>query len=194
MGAQQGTVTRLRVEAEGADAVVVRFVLAGDEGERTPVEMRGERVLGVLDEGDHVIVAEEEAGDRHDATLRPSTITNVTTGGTVELERPTRMTRAGRAIGLREIKNTAISAGVGGVIAVVIAQALSTSEATQGGVAPGPEDEASVAAVVLALSGIFLFLAALWLLVRRRLPERSPKWSPLVGFAIVLVAVGIALA
>jgi hypothetical protein len=188
----EGTVTRLRVEVESAGAVVVRFVLASDDGDRRPVEMRGERVLGVIDEGDRIAIAEAR-DDRPDTTLRPSTVTNLTTGGTVELEQPSRMRRAGRAIGVREIRSAAISAGVGGLIAVVVAQLFDDSGPPQG-IDVAPEDEPSLAAVILVLVGVFALLAGLWLLVRRRLPGRLPKWSPLVGLAVGLFAVGIALA
>jgi hypothetical protein len=109
----------------------------------------------------------------------------------VELERPTRMARASRAIGLREIRSTAIAAGVGGLIAVFVAQLFSDSGPPQG-IDAAPEDEPSLTAI-LVLVAIFVLVAALWLLVRRRLPGRPPKWSPLVGLAIGLLAVGIAL-
>ena len=190
----EGTVTRLRIEVEGAGAVVVRFVLDGDDGERTPVEMRGERVLGVLDEGDRVAIDAQATRDRHDTTLRPLTLTNVTTGGTVELERPSWITRAGRAVGVREIRSAAISAGVGGLIAVYVAQLFTESGAPQGIDRVPTEDEVSVTAVALTLLLVFAVVATLWLLVRRRLPWRLPKWSPLVGLAIGLLAVGLALA
>jgi len=185
-------VTRLRVEVEGADAVVVRFLLQGDDGAKRPVEMRGERLLGLLDEGDRVVIAAEAEGTREDATLRPSTLTNLSTGGAVELERPTLVTRVSRAVGLREIRSTAISAGVGGLIAVFVAQLFTSSRGSQG-IDVAPEDEVSRAAVALVLAVVFVVVAAVWLLVRRRLPGRLPKWSPLVGLAIGMFAVGIAL-
>jgi hypothetical protein len=127
----EGTVSRLRLESEGENEVVLRFVLGADSGRAFPVEMQGERLRGVLNEGDRVSVPSAELGARAaDATLRPRAITNLTTGGAVEMWRPGLLRRAARAAGLRELRNAAISASVGGVIALVSSQLFASGEPT----------------------------------------------------------------
>ena len=53
MSQVEGTVRSLRSDHEGRN-VVLRFVLESGQGDRLPVEMRGSRILGVLEVGDSV--------------------------------------------------------------------------------------------------------------------------------------------
>jgi hypothetical protein len=190
----EGTVARLRVD-EAAGAAVVRFVLHSDDGSRRPVEMRGERLSGLIEEGDRVRIEERTGRIPNDATLRPSTLYNVSTGGAVELERPTRTTRVRRAVGLHAIWTAAVGGVVGSVTGALVSGIFKAPGASDGQSVDGNSSEGiPFQFVVVFLLFVFVLFAAVWLVVRRVNPERLPKWSVLVGFAVGLLAVGLALA
>jgi hypothetical protein len=190
----EGTVARLRVD-EAAGAAVVRFVLLGDDDSRRPVEMRGERLSGLIEEGDRVRIEERTERIPNDATLRPSTLSNVTTGGAVELERPNRTTRVRRAVGLHAIWTAAVGGVVGSVTGALVAGIFKGAGTSDGESLDGNSSEGVPFQVVVVFLLFFcLLFAAGWLVVRRVNPERLPKWSVLVGFAVGLLAVGLALA
>jgi hypothetical protein len=186
----EGKVGKLRFEREGSNRVVMRFVLHGDGGETRPVEMRGEELRGVIDEGDRIAVADQPGilGTR-DATLRPAQIRNLTTSGIVEMWKPGRVRRLLHAIGVTEIKSAAISASVGGVIAIAISSLFSTGpEAPLGGSDESRAD--AVLAMFLAIAVVFTVGSAIWLLLR---PKRHPKWAVPVGLALGLTLIGLPL-
>jgi hypothetical protein len=117
----KGTVENLRNEQEGNERVL-RFVMRA-EGRAIPVEMRGEKLLGVLNEGDCVVVNPPSTSVRdQDETLRPRMIQNVTTSGTVELWRPGSRDRVIRAVGIVEIRNVLIAAIVSSLVTLAVAR------------------------------------------------------------------------
>ena len=65
----KGTVSRRHLEEEGKDRFVLRFVLVDDAGTTRGVEMRGEKLLGVLNDGDTVTVDLAPTVHTDDATL-----------------------------------------------------------------------------------------------------------------------------
>jgi hypothetical protein len=194
---REGTVARLRLDQEGATNIVMRFVLNQDDGESRPVEMRGEQLRGVINAGDRVAVSEERSvGEAQDATLRPSSIRNLSTSGVVEMWRPRRSARVIRAIGLGEVRSSAISAAVGGVIAVAIGSVFTEdgAQAPPPGELPSGSSEPSIVGLLVVLSIVFVFASVVWLSVRRITSRRLPKWSVVIGLAVGLIAIGIPLA
>jgi hypothetical protein len=97
----QGVVQHVRLDHEGSD-LVLRFVLQVDQGKAIPVEMRGERLTGVLNDGDQVRVDTEAADVREpDGVARPDRVSNLSTSSVVELARLSRVNKAvGTATGL----------------------------------------------------------------------------------------------
>ena len=87
MAETQGTVHNARIEQEGAN-VVLRFVLQSEAGERIPVEMRGRKVSGVLEDGDRVSLSVRGQAVRgRDGVARPAQISNLTTHSVVRVPR-----------------------------------------------------------------------------------------------------------
>ena len=65
-----GIVQNVRIDQEGG-SIVLRFTAQTDDDERIPVEMRGEKMLGVLEPGD---------------PFRLTTFTVTSTGGCIPRE------------------------------------------------------------------------------------------------------------
>jgi hypothetical protein len=81
-----GVARNVRTEREGSE-IVLRFVLESDGQERLPVEMRGRRVLGVLDDGDQVnFDVRGQVRDRS-GVARPDRIDNLSTNSVVRVQR-----------------------------------------------------------------------------------------------------------
>lgn len=80
----QGIAESVRVDEEGKD-IVLRFTLRLTENERLPVEMRGRRVLGVLERGHSVLLEGRRIRDQ-DGVARPKSVRNMTTNSTVRVE------------------------------------------------------------------------------------------------------------
>jgi hypothetical protein len=81
-----GVARNVRIEREGGE-IVLRFVLEGESEGRVPVEMRGRRVLGVLDDGDRVeFTIRGQVRDR-DGVARPDRIENLSTDSVVRVQR-----------------------------------------------------------------------------------------------------------
>ncbi|HEC24190.1 MAG TPA: hypothetical protein ENI95_14875 [Chloroflexi bacterium] len=86
MARVSGVARSVRLEREGNE-VVLRFVLEGDGGDRLPVEMRGRKVLGVLDDGDRVELSVGRNVRDRGGVARPRDIANLTTSSTVRVVR-----------------------------------------------------------------------------------------------------------
>jgi hypothetical protein len=81
-----GVARNVRIERE-SNEIVLRFVLEEDGGGRLPVEMRGRRVLGVLDDGDQVeFNVRGQVRDRG-GVARPDRIDNLSTNSVVRVQR-----------------------------------------------------------------------------------------------------------
>ena len=81
----QGVAHNVRIEQEGRN-VILRFVLEAG-ADRIPVEMRGVRVLGVLDNGDQVTLTFRGGARGRDGVARPVRITNLSTHSVVRVAR-----------------------------------------------------------------------------------------------------------
>jgi hypothetical protein len=79
----EGTAQNVRTEQEQAD-VVLRFVVSTASA-RVPVEMRGAQILGVLNDGDQILV--DDRRDR-DGVIRPKTVQNLSTNSIVQMRGP----------------------------------------------------------------------------------------------------------
>jgi hypothetical protein len=190
-------VRNLRESPEGKGRVL-RCVLSTVDGRAYPVEMRGDELRGVIDEGDRVAVAlEAVSGRRDDPTLRPREIRNLTTGGVVEMWRADLLHRALRALPISAVLTAAVSAAVGAAVGAGLAGALG-DEGGQG-IAPPPQDQGDDTLVIAGLvaAGLLALGAAAIALVR----VTSRRWIGrrallvaggfLVGFALVAIAVGL---
>jgi hypothetical protein len=182
---REGLVTRRTIGSEGPD-VVLRFVISSGEGEITPVEMRGRRLLGLLDDGDHVSIADEMTILGPDGIWRPRYIENRTTGSTVEAWRPPRF-----ADPLRLLLTSIMSAAVGAVVSafigsiLVLRQSSEPSPASPGpGIDPGgplnpaaPEtDDRVLITIILVLgAGVLVSLLLFYLVWIRRRRGRARK-------------------
>ena len=157
-----GMVGRLRSEQHGGQQVR-EFVVTTSEGVVVPVELRGERISGVLGNGDRVKIAVPEAFmDAEDRTQRPLKLRNVTTGGVVVVFRDGLLRHAARA-GLKtlgEAWKTAVGVLVGGLLVYL---GVNEKQGVGLGIAPMPEQwDASVlvwllvgSLPVIALIGYF---------------------------------------
>lgn len=179
-------VERLRVEAEGEHRRVVRFVLRTADERLHAVEMRGEQLNGVLNDGDTVTVS--EASRAPDGTLRPRTVRNASTGSIVGMSMPPFHRRLLKAVGLSDIWKAAVSAVVGA--AVGLAFTVFESQPSQGAVPGEPTPDDAWPELLIPI-GLLLMVLAL-VAIRRR---RSGRWSPvLVGLALGLAAAAALIA
>ncbi len=85
MAEVSGIAHDVRLDEEGND-VVLRFVLHAEGGERIPVEMRGRKVLGVLNSGDHVRLSTRGSSIRGKGSVaRPTVIHNIDTASEIRV-------------------------------------------------------------------------------------------------------------
>jgi hypothetical protein len=92
MAAIEGPVRNVKSQQEGAD-FVLRFVVAREGAQHVPVEMRGNLMYGVLNDGDRV---QFDAQIDDYGIARPQYVTNLDNGSTIQLRRPAFSTRARR--------------------------------------------------------------------------------------------------
>lgn len=85
MAEVSGIVQDVRLDKEGND-VVLRFVLHAEGGERIPVEMRGRKVMGVLNSGDRVRLSTRGSSIRGQGRVaRPTVINNIDTASEIRV-------------------------------------------------------------------------------------------------------------
>jgi hypothetical protein len=183
----EGTVRNLRNTQEGTERVL-RCVLVTDDERAFAVEMRGHELRGVINEGDRVNVQLDVAGRGEDRTLRPRELTNVTTGGLVQLRPLPLLRRAVRPFS--SVLTAAVSAVVGALVAAVIA-ATGWSASRRQGDAPFEQDGGSDVVLFAALAVVVLVGLAAALLLRRRSGMRPAlaAFAFVAGFALVVVLV-----
>jgi hypothetical protein len=135
----EGTVRSLRSDLEGRD-VVLRFVLESSQGVRLPVEMRGNRIWGVLEAGDSVRFNMEGRDLRDvDGVARPKRVENLSTDSVVQVPGSSQVKKVlelgtGFAASvLAGIVSTSLLASLWPSPPVVGLQALPRSEAPGGG-------------------------------------------------------------
>jgi hypothetical protein len=192
-----GTVARLREDSDGERRRVVRFVLSDADGALLAVEMRGEELRGVLNDGDSVAVS--RASRALDGVFRPSELWNRTTDSRVEMWSPSLRRRVVRAVGPADIWKAAVAAGVGAVAGLVpaLAREESSGPETPGPTPPRLPEEAGPSTVLLVVAAIALpALVAIVLATRRsnRVRAAARRWTPVaVGLALGL-AVALILA
>jgi hypothetical protein len=179
-------VERLRDEAEGEHRRVVRFVLrTADEGLHA-VEMRGEQLDGVLNDGDSVAVS--EASRAADGTLRPRTVRNASTGSVVAMSTRPFHRRLLKAVGLSEIWKATVSAVVGAAVGLAFTAFQGESKP---GAIPGEPTTDDAWPELLVPIGLLLAVLALLALLR----WRRGRWSAsLVGLAFGLAASAVVIA
>ena len=185
-GEVEGVVERLRDEAEGERRRVVRFVLRVPDGRLHAVEMRGERLDGVLNDGDSVAVS--EASRAADGTLRPGSVRNMSTGSLVAMStRPFHRRLLG--VGLSDIWKATVSAVVGAAVGLAFTLTRGAAPPQSGGPVEPTHD--SLWPDLLLPIGVFLVLIALVALRR----WRSGRWSPvLIGLTLGLTAGALLIA
>jgi hypothetical protein len=191
-GSIEGVVEELHVDHERRGLVVRFLVRENGDGEHpggalTPVEMRGEQLLGVLVDGHRVSLAAAARGS--DGTARPVEIWNLTTNAAVGMSRPRLARRLVRGLAPAEIRTALISGLVGAAISLAFSSGRDTAS-----VAPGDGDKGPSVADWLIAGGIVLAAAALLQLIARA--GRPQGWvaSALVGLAAGLAASFVLLA
>jgi hypothetical protein len=193
----EGSIQRLRDDVEGERRRVVRFVLGRADGSVVAVEMRGEQLRGVVNEGDAVAVS--QASVTLDGVFRPSELWNQTTSSRVEMWSPSRTRRVVRAIGFADIWKAAVAAGVGAVAGLVSTLARDEPGGT---VNPGPgppqrEPEAGYPPPVLVIVAIALAATVVIVLASRRssrVRSAARRWAPVLAGLMVGLAVALILA
>jgi len=178
-GLVEGVVERLRDEVEGEHRRVVRFVVRTGNGRLHAVEMRGEQLDGVLNDGDSVAVG--EASRTADGTLRPRTVRNASTGSLVAMStRP--FHRQLLSVGLSDIWKATASALAGAAVGLAFTALKSGGSS---GTSAGPSAPDDAWPELLFPIGVFLVLVGLVALRR----WRSGRWSPvLIGLVFGLTA------
>jgi hypothetical protein len=85
MAEVSGIAHDVRLDEEGND-VVLRFVLHAEGGERIPVEMRGRKVLGVLNSGNRVRLSTRGSSVRgRGRVARPTVVHNIDTASEIRV-------------------------------------------------------------------------------------------------------------
>lgn len=104
-----GTASFVRREQEGS-RYVLRFVLARSDGTRAAVEMRGDEIQGVLNDGDFVFL-EAMRAIATDGVHRPDRLRNESTGSAVVAWQRSRLQRAFKPVATT-LTSAVISTGV----------------------------------------------------------------------------------
>jgi uncharacterized membrane protein YgcG len=208
----EGVVHKLRVEPDRG-ATVVRFVLACDDGQHVPVQLRARRLEGFVDEGDRVALeGDEPAAVRGpDGIARPARLRNLTTdsdvytpGGRAAL---TGVHRSAAANVGRTAASTVVTLGVTGAVGAIASlgrgddrQSGGTTTGSGGGGGGNGGGSGSSGTD----PGLFLFLGAVelvvllglgyWLVGRRLRAEGRPWWPVAAGIVLAVAAANAAFA
>jgi hypothetical protein len=135
MAQVEGVVESMRVDQEGG-SVVLRFVLQTDGEARIPVEMRGQKVSGVLRDGDRVRLSVEGKSVRgSDGVARPAKLTNLSTNSVVSVP------GGGMVGGMVSLVVSVVVSALSGIlsavlIALITGSTLSSSAAPEGSAVP----------------------------------------------------------
>lgn len=177
----EGVADKVRIDNEG-DEVALRFVLRPAQGHPVAVELRGEEVHGVLDNGDAVKLSGMPPV-QPDGLQRPRLIENKTTGSTITVRRTS---AAGR--GARQVRTVAASAlvstVVGGAVKPVATRARSVFKRGDRSPRPRPRPRhgAAKALAVVAVATVPVGIGAV--VVGKEIFEGDTKgvftvkWSP----------------
>jgi hypothetical protein len=195
-GPIEGVVEELHVDHERRGLVVRFLVRENGDAEHpvsplTPVEMRGEELLGVLVDGHHVSLTAAARGS--DGTARPVEIWNLTTNAAVGMSRPRLARRLVRTLAPAEIRTALISALVGAGISIAFSSGGDNPSAVPPPAEPGDSDNSTVADWLIA-GGIVLAALALVRLIARADRRRGWVASALVGLVAGLSASYVLLA
>jgi len=146
-----GVVSRLRSE-QHAGQQVREFVVTTRDGVLVPVELRGDRIAGLLGDGDRVKFAVPKGFmDAEDRTQRPLKLVNVTTGGVVTVFRTGLLQHAARA-GLTTLGDAWKAAVAVLVGALLVYFGLNETQPAVG-IAPPPPEPTDVSVLVWLLAG-----------------------------------------
>jgi hypothetical protein len=184
-----GIVTKLRVQPEGKE-LILRFVLERPDGADVAVEMRGEQLRGVLDDGDRVALPDNNRQIAAvDKVARPRELQNLTTESVVYMWRPAPPRRALRYVG-SIVGTTAISSVVGSLVTAFIVGGGGDDAPGGGGpVAPPSTSQPEgidVGEVLTVAVFIFAVMWGIWFLVWGRARHRRGAllWPVSVGLAL----------
>jgi hypothetical protein len=176
----KGTAERVRRDQESGKTVL-RFVLAKPDGSRVAVEMRGEEIRGVLDEGDPVVF---DAGPRDvtiDGVQRPLRLRNESTGSFVVAWQRPWLVRTLKPFSVM-LASALISSGVTIFLTGLGGIRGSNAEPAFPG-ASGDEGSHVPLVVVLFLTGLYW---AIWFgsYGRRWRAKGRPIWPVLLGLFV----------
>ena len=121
MGNLSGTIKSIRVDQE-ARFSVLRIVMESG-GNRIPVEMRGNIITGVIEQGDNVVIKRYKKRQK-DGVIRPKSIINITTNSVVSVKRKNVFMRM-----MSFIFGTGVSIATAVVSAAVVAIPMMFSQA-----------------------------------------------------------------
>ena len=183
----EGTVRRVQRAQEGATSVL-RFLLVGDDGATTAVEMRGAEIRGLLDDGDRIVFTPGSEPSAPDGLHRPESVQNRTTGSVVTAWRPPIVERAGRPL-----VSALLSATISSVVTIVVGVVVSggaDEPASDVGPAPGGGGADGTDwfpfASPIAILEILALSAVVWLLWFAAFGRRRRHVSRPVALGIVL--------
>ncbi len=139
----QGIADKVRIDSDG-EHVALRFILRSEQAHPVAVELRGESLSGVLDDGDEVRL--EGLAETHaDGLHRPQQIANRTTGSTITARTTSPVRR-----GARQMRTAAVSAAVGSVVTSFLKPMLDRAHASSPR-SHGPSGHGALAAKALVV-------------------------------------------
>ncbi|MDX6671883.1 MAG: hypothetical protein QOI91_2246 [Solirubrobacteraceae bacterium] len=205
----EGVVHKLRVEPDRG-ATVVRFVLACDDGQHVPVQLRARRLEGFVDEGDRVALeGDEPAAVRGpDGIARPARLRNLTTdsdvytpGGRAAL---TGVHRSAAANVGRTAASTVVTLGVTGAVGAIASLGQSHDRESSsrgggsggggGGGSSGGGTDTGLILFVGAVELVLLLALGYWLVGRRMRAQGRPWWPVAAGIVLAVAAANAAFA
>jgi hypothetical protein len=161
----EGTIRSLR-PGQHRTEVTLQGVVHTDSGTTISLYMRGEDVLGTVEDGDRVRF-DTSSSERHQGVLRVTHLENLTTGSTVSVWDPPASYR------LRKMAGPVFLAVIGPVVGVGLVTLLGSSSAGPTGDSGGTILFAGVALIVVALALVAAFATFRLLYVIPRRDRRS---------------------
>lgn len=154
----QGVATQTSTQREG-QSVVLRFLIETADGTRTPVEMRGREIRGMVSSGDQIEIDGRHITDR-DGVARPTRIRNVTTRSLVRI----RQSRGKRTLGSVARFASSVAAGV---LAWALTSLVVAGEQLAGDAPVAPDDPATDLSIFLPIAIGVLVALVIYVLLRR---------------------------
>ena len=192
----EGIASRVRRDQEGS-TTVLRFIVTAEDGTRAAVEMRGEKIRGLLDEGDRVVLVLESYGRPAGGVHSPLSVENRTTGSVVTAWRASLPKRATKPL-LTTLGTAVISSAVTFCFGLVTGGGSDPGRPVTGGgngAVDGESTDWFPFAFPGAILGILAISALLWVVwfgifSRRRRRLGRPIWSVAPGL-VLGVTIGV---